>query len=163
MSIDHFHFCVEGGMPVEISPQEAETKLSEEAHTIYEISGGIEHLYIFENGKTAAAIFERWRREPIERIVLTLDGVPQDWVGRLPVGTKPFIIKTRTGKDSTAIVSPGDGCDMDVSWDGLYDTDGDPNGPAQWPVLCGQPVAGEWQGRKLCQKHLDGREELKRG
>jgi hypothetical protein len=160
MSIDHFHFCAEGETPVEISPQEAETKLSEEVHTIYEMAGGIEHLYIFENGKTAAAIFERWRREPVERIVLTLDGVPQDWARRLPVGTKPFIIKTRTDKDSTAIISPSDGCDMDVSWDGLYDTDGDPNGPARWPVLCGQPVAGEWRGRKLCQKHLDGCEEI---
>ena len=160
MSIDHFHFCAEGEMLVEISPQEAGIKLTKEVHTIYEMAGGIEHLYIFENGKTAAALFERWRREPVERIGLTLDGVPQDWAGRLPVGTKPFVIKTRTDKDPTAVISRGDGCDMDVSWDGSYDIDGDPNGPARWPVLCGQPVAGEWRGRKLCQKHLDGSEEL---
>ena len=37
---------------------------------------------------------------------------------------------------------------------------GDPNGPAQWPVLCGQPIAGDLRGRKLCQKHLDRREEV---
>ena len=98
MSIDHFHFVAKGEMPVEIARAEAATKLTEEAHTIYEMAGGIEHLYIFENGETAAALFERWRRQPVEKIVLTLEGVAQDWVGRLPLGTKP-----------------GDGCDMDVS------------------------------------------------
>ena len=139
MSIDHFYFVAEGQVPVEIDRAEAATKLTEEAHTIYEMAGGIEHLYIAENGGTAAALFEHRRRQPVEKIVLVLEGVAQGWAGRLPLGAKP-----------------GTGCDMDVSWDGLYDTDGDPNGPAQWPVLCGQPIAGEWRGRKLCQKHLDG-------
>jgi hypothetical protein len=44
MSIDHFHFCAEGGMPIEIGPQEAEIKLTAEVHTIYEMRAGIEHL-----------------------------------------------------------------------------------------------------------------------
>jgi hypothetical protein len=139
MSINHFHFVAKGEMPVEVDRAEAATKLTEQAHTIYEMAGGIEHLYIFEDGMQASETFERWRRQPVEKIVLTLEGVAHDWVGRLPLGTKP-----------------GDGCDMDVSWDGHHDSDGDPEEPARWPVLCGQPVAGEWQERRLCQKHLDG-------
>ena len=135
MSIDHFHIVAKGEMPVEIDRAEAATKLTEEAHTIYEMAGGIEHLYIFENGETAAALFERWRRQPVEKIVLTLDGVEQ--VGeRLPVNSVPDT-----------------GCDVSISWDGDFDTDGDPNGPARWKVRCGQPVAGEVEGRPFCQKH----------
>jgi|ERR1019366_2466352 hypothetical protein len=132
MSIDHFHFVAKGKMPVEIDRAEAATKLTEEAHTIYVI----EHLYIFENGETAAALFERWRRQPVEKIIVTLDGVEQ--VGeRLPVNSVPDM-----------------GCDVDISWDGDFDTDGDPNGPARWKVRCGQPAAGEVMGRPFCQRHL---------
>jgi hypothetical protein len=38
---------------------------------------GIEHLYAYDDPATALADFEEWRREPCERIVLTLDGVEQ--------------------------------------------------------------------------------------
>jgi hypothetical protein len=135
MSIDHFHFVAKGEMPIEIDRAEAATKLTEEAHTIYEMAGGTEYLYIYENGETAAALFERWRRQPVEKIVLTLDGVEQ--VGeRLPVNSVPDT-----------------GCDIDISWDGDFDTDGDPNAPARWKVRCGRPVAGEVEGRPFCQKH----------
>jgi hypothetical protein len=149
MSIDKFHFISKGENPSDVAHKfKSDEPLPERrldawhgegTHTIYEMQAGVEHLYIFEDGATAAEVFERWRRQPVEKIVLTLKGIAQDWVGRLPLGTKP-----------------GDGCDMDVSWDGCYDTDGDPNGPAQWPVLCGQPVAGQWRERRLCQKHLEG-------
>jgi hypothetical protein len=53
------------------------------------------------------------------------------------------------------IVSTGTRCCVNVSWNGEYDADGDPNGPAQWPVFCGQPVAGEVGSRRWCQKHLE--------
>jgi hypothetical protein len=100
-----------------------------------------EHLFIFEEGATAAEDFERWRRQPCERIVLTLDGVKQ--LGeRLPVNSVPDTV-----------------CDVDISWDGNFDTDGDPNGLARWKVRCGQPVAGTVAGRDFCEKHL---ENLKR-
>lgn len=39
-------------------------------------------------------------------------------------------------------------------WDGDFDPDGDPNGPARWKVRCGQPAAGEVMGRPFCQRHL---------
>jgi hypothetical protein len=145
MSIDKFHFIAKGEnpsdiayklKPVEIYRAEAATKLTKEAHTIYEMRAGVEHLYIFEDGAQASEAFERWRSQPCEKIVLTLDGVPQAG-DRLPVGTEP-----------------GSGCDVDISWDGDFDTDGDPNSPARWKVRCGRPVAGEAKGRPFCQKHL---------
>jgi hypothetical protein len=49
---------------------------------------------------------------------------------------------------------PGSGCDVNVSWNGEYDTDGNPDAPAQWKVRCGQPVAGEVAERPFCEKHL---------
>jgi hypothetical protein len=136
MSIDKFHF-VRGEKTTHIEHTEAAALCSKrEAHTIYVMRGGVEHLYIFEDGAQAAATFERWRRQPVERIVLTLDGVEQ--VGeRLPVNSVPDT-----------------GCDVDISWDGDFDTDGDPNGPARWKVRCGRPVAGTVAGRDSCQKHL---------
>jgi hypothetical protein len=152
MSIDKFHFIAKGENPGDIAytlePHESPLERllgagpGRGTHTIHVTWGGVEHLFIFEDGAQAAETFERWRRQPCERIVLTLDGVEQAG-GRLPVGTKP-----------------GDGCDIDVSWDGYYDTDGDPNGPAgengvRWPVRCGQPVAGEVRGRPFCQRHFD--------
>jgi hypothetical protein len=152
MSIDKFHFIAKGENPNDIAygfkPDESlPDRLSgawtrECTHTIYVMWGGVEHLFIFEEGATADEAFGRWRRQPCERIVLTLNSVEQAG-GRLPVGTKPR-----------------DGCDVDISWDGEYDTDGDANGPAgengvRWPVRCGQPVAGEVQGRPFCQKHID--------
>jgi hypothetical protein len=33
-----------------------------------------------------------------------------------------------------------------TSWDGDFDTDGDPNGLARWKVRCGRPVAGTVAG-----------------
>lgn len=136
MSIDKFHF-VKGDKTTDIDHKEAAVLCGKkEAHTIYEMRAGVEHLYIFEDGAQAAEAFERWRRQPCERIVLTLDGVEQ--VGeRLPVNSVPDT-----------------GCDVNVSWDGDFDTDGDPNGLAQWKVRCGQPVAGTVQGREFCRKHL---------
>jgi hypothetical protein len=152
MSIDIFHFIRKGENPSDIrsrfTPHESPLRRllgagpGEGTHTIYEMRAGVEHLYIFEDGAEAVETFERWRRQPCETIALTLDGVEQAG-GRLPVGTKP-----------------GDGCDVDVSWNGEYDTDGDANSPAgenvvRWPVRCGQPVAGEVQGRPFCQRHID--------
>ena len=140
MSIDRFHF-VRGEKTTDIEHTEAAVLCrKKEAHTIYVMWGGVEHLFIFEEGATAAEAFERWRRQPCERIVLTLDGLEQ--VGeRLPVNSVPET-----------------GCDVDISWDGDFDTDGDPNGPARWKVLCGQPVAGTVAGRDFCQKHLGERQ-----
>jgi len=147
MSIDKFHFIAKGENPSDIAyrfnPDESlpERLLGawpgEGTHTIYVMWGGVEHLYIFEDGAQAAETFERWRRQPCERIVLTLDGVEQ--VGeRLPVNSVP---------DTT--------CDVDISWDGDFDTDTDLSGPARWKVRCGQPVAGEVAGRPFCKKHLE--------
>ena len=44
---------------------------------------GVEHLYTYDDPAKAAEDFERWRREPCERISLTLNGVEQ------PGGTLP--------------------------------------------------------------------------
>ena len=46
---------------------------------------------------------------------------------------------------------------VDISWDGDFDTNGDPNGPARWKVRCSRPVTGEVNGRPFCQKHLGER------
>jgi hypothetical protein len=144
MSIDKFH-QVKDGQTTDISAERASTILQlnqdrDGFHTIYVMWGGVEHLFIFEEGATAAETFERWRSQPCEKIVLTLDGVEQ--VGeRLPVNSVPDT-----------------GCDVDISWDGDFDTDGDPNGPARWKVRCGRPVAGELKGRPFCQKHLKERQ-----
>lgn len=147
MSIDKFHFVAKGGNPSDIAdrvkPDESLPERPLEAwpgdgtHTIYAMWGGVEHLYIFEDGAQAAETFERWRRQPCERIVLTLDGVEQ--------------VGERLAVDSV----PDTGCDVDISWDGDFDTDGDPNGPARWKVRCGRPVAGEAKGRPFCQQHVD--------
>jgi hypothetical protein len=102
-------------------------------------------LYVFDDGAQAAETFEHWRSQPCEKIVLTLDGVLQAGY-RSPVGTEP-----------------GSGCDVNVSWNGEYDTDGNPDAPAQWRVRCGRPVTGEWRERRLCQKHLDGCRESTSG
>jgi len=143
MSIDKYHFTATNGDYSEVAPPEWMARyahLGEGTHTIYVMWGGVEHLFIFEEGATAAEAFERWRRQPCGRIVLTLDGLEQ--VGdRLPVNSVPET-----------------GCDVDVSWDGDFDTDGDPNGPARWKVRCGQPVAGTVAGRDFCQKHLGERQ-----
>src|SRR5580658_2646691 len=99
MSIDKFHFIAKDENPSDIAymfkPDESSLERllgagpGENTHTIYVMWGGVEHLYIFENGEAAAALFERWRRQPCEKIVLALEGVAQDWAGRLPLGTKP--------------------------------------------------------------------------
>jgi hypothetical protein len=144
MSIDKFHF-VRGENTTDIEHTEAAVSCwKKETHTIYVMWGGVEHLYIFEDGAQAAETFERWRSQPCEKIVLTLDGVPQA-SDRLPVN------------------SVDTGCDMDISWDGEYATDGDPNGPARWQVRCGRPVAGEVKGRPFCQKHVDADGKVQRG
>ena len=150
MSIDKFYFIPKDESPSDIADplnsHESALDLSlgedkgKEAHTIYEMRAGVEHLYFFEDGSQAAETFERWRRQPCEKIVLTLSGVPQAGA-RLPVGTEP-----------------GSGCDVDISWDGEYDTDGDPNQLARWRVRCGQTVEGGVDGRPFCQKHLAGRQ-----
>jgi hypothetical protein len=137
MSIDKFHF-VRGEKTTDIEHTEAAVLCwKNEAHTIYVMWGGVEHLYIFEDGAQSAETFEHWRSQPCEKIVLTLAGVPQAG-DRLPVG-----------------MELGSGCDVNVSWNGEYDTDGNPDAPAQWKVRCGQPVAGEIGGRPFCKKHLE--------
>lgn len=46
------------------------------------------------------------------------------------------------------------GCDMDVSWNGRYDTDGDPmpGDPGNY-LPCRKPVSVSLDGRHLCDKH----------
>jgi hypothetical protein len=43
------------------------------------------------------------------------------------------------------------GCDMDVSWNGRYDADGDPEPDNYLP--CRKPVSVNLDGRHLCDKH----------
>jgi hypothetical protein len=38
---------------------------------------GVEHLYTYDDPARATEDFEQWRREPCEKIVLTLNGVEQ--------------------------------------------------------------------------------------
>jgi hypothetical protein len=133
MSIDKFHF-VRDEKTTDIEHTEAAVLCwKKRAHTIYVMWGGVEHFFIFDDGAQAVETFERWRRQPCERIVLTLDGVDQA-AKRLPVNSST-------------------GCDMEISWNGDFDMDGDPDGPALWNVRCGQPAAGEVDGRLFCQKH----------
>jgi len=140
MSIDKYHFTAANGDYSEVAPPEWTARYAQPGpgtHTINVVWAGIEHLYIFEDGAQATETFGLWRSEPCERITLTLDGVEQAG-GRLPVNSVPDT-----------------GCDVDISWDGDFDTDDDPNGPARWKVRCGQPVAGEVAGRPFCKKHLE--------
>jgi hypothetical protein len=44
------------------------------------------------------------------------------------------------------------GCDMNVSWNGRYDADGDPEPDSNY-LPCGRPVAVSLDGRHLCDKH----------
>jgi len=46
------------------------------------------------------------------------------------------------------------GCDMDISWNGRYDADGDPlpGGPSYY-LPCRVPATAHPDGRHLCQKH----------
>jgi hypothetical protein len=53
-------------------------------HTVYVMQGGVEYLYAYKNLAHAAADFEEWRREPLERITLVLNGIEQPG-GRLPL------------------------------------------------------------------------------
>jgi len=53
-------------------------------HSVYVMQGGIEYLYTYKNPAHAQADFEEWRREPLENIKLSLDGVEQPG-GRLPL------------------------------------------------------------------------------
>lgn len=53
-------------------------------HSVYVMQGGIEYLYSYQDPAHAAADFEEWRRQPLENIRLTLDGVEQPG-GRLPL------------------------------------------------------------------------------
>ena len=81
MSIDKFYFIPKDENPSDIADplnsHESALDLSlgedkgKEAHTIYEMRAGVEHLYFFEDGSQAAETFERWRRQPCEKIVLT--------------------------------------------------------------------------------------------
>jgi hypothetical protein len=169
MSIDHFYRVVKGGVPVEIDcdrekvtiKRNGRNERNEGIHSIYKMNAGIERLYIFEDGAQAAETFEQWRRKPVEAIRLTLDGVRQAG-GRLPpteamcraceIDPNTISSVLKNSKNATLLDT---GCDVDISWNGEYDTSGDPDGPAPWPVLCGQPVAGEVKGRSLCQKHAE--------
>jgi hypothetical protein len=53
-------------------------------HNVYVMQGGIEYLYTYKNPAHAQADFEKWRREPLEKITLTLAGFEQPG-GRLPL------------------------------------------------------------------------------
>jgi hypothetical protein len=44
------------------------------------------------------------------------------------------------------------GCDMNVSWNGRYDTDGEPMPDSNY-LPCRKPVAINLDGRHLCEKH----------
>jgi hypothetical protein len=44
------------------------------------------------------------------------------------------------------------GCDMNVSWNGRYALDGDPE-PGNGYMPCAKPVAANLDGRHLCEKH----------
>jgi hypothetical protein len=44
------------------------------------------------------------------------------------------------------------GCDMNVSWNGRYDANGDPERDSNY-TPCGKPVAIFLDGRHLCAKH----------
>jgi hypothetical protein len=45
---------------------------------------GLEYLYIYMDAAHARADFENWRREPLEKITLSLDGIEQPG-GRVPL------------------------------------------------------------------------------
>jgi hypothetical protein len=53
-------------------------------HTVYMMQDGVEYLYVYKNLAHAAADFAEWRREPLERITLVLNGIEQPG-GRLPL------------------------------------------------------------------------------
>ena len=53
-------------------------------HNVYVMQAGIEYRYTYKNPAHARADFEEWRREPLEKITLILDGVEQPG-GRLPM------------------------------------------------------------------------------
>jgi hypothetical protein len=53
-------------------------------HSVYVMQGGIEYLYIYMDAAHARADFENWRREPLEKITLSLDGIEQPG-GRVPL------------------------------------------------------------------------------
>jgi hypothetical protein len=53
-------------------------------HSVYVMQGGVEYLYIYKDAAHAQSDFEEWRREPLDKIKLTLDGVEQPG-GRLPL------------------------------------------------------------------------------
>jgi len=44
------------------------------------------------------------------------------------------------------------GCDMNVSWNGRYDTDGDPEPDSNY-IPCSKPASVNINGRHLCDKH----------
>jgi hypothetical protein len=67
MSIDKYRFTATNGDYSEVAPPESMARYvrpGEGTHTIYVIWGGVEHLFIFEEGATAGETFERWRRLP---------------------------------------------------------------------------------------------------
>lgn len=83
MSIDHFIYvdkkkiyhrmiCTE---IIEQLRREGTAKWS--GHSVYVMQGGIEYLNSYQDPAHAAADFEEWRRQPLENIRLTLDGVEQ--------------------------------------------------------------------------------------
>jgi len=85
MSIDRY-FMVETKQVIrDISDLEAWELIR--SHTVWQMANGVEHLYIFDNAEEATAAFERWRREPCERISLTVNGVEQPG-DRLPLACK---------------------------------------------------------------------------
>jgi hypothetical protein len=45
------------------------------------------------------------------------------------------------------------GCDMNVSWNGRYDQDGDPEPDGNNYLPCAKPVAVYLDSRNLCEKH----------
>jgi hypothetical protein len=53
-------------------------------HTVHVMQGGVEYLYAYKDLAHAAADFAEWRREPLERITLTLNSVERPG-GRLPL------------------------------------------------------------------------------
>jgi len=141
MSVDKFYLVKADNTAEPITYEEALDRTEDgRAHTIYVVnSSGVEDLFLYQDGQQAAEAFEKMRRQPCERIVLTLDGVEQPQrVGRLPVDSQP-----------------GTGCGVDISWNGEY-----PEYPAEWGVRCGQPVAGEVEDRPACKEHLDARQRI---
>jgi hypothetical protein len=80
MSIDRFHVVRKNQTIEDVTDVKGRSLL----HTIYQMRAGVEHLYIFRTAAEAFLAFQQWRREPCEKISLTLAGVEQPG-DRLPL------------------------------------------------------------------------------